>query len=61
MFICLYLGSDQGVEPLDRFSVRYEAVHPIHEEHDLTKSCKRGEGGDRGKRKEMGQVRENSY
>lgn len=34
----LYLGSDQRVQPLDRFIVRYEAVHPIHVQHDLTES-----------------------
>lgn len=33
-----YLGSNQGVQPLDRFIVRYEAVHPIHIQHYLTKS-----------------------
>lgn len=36
----LYLGSDQGVKPLDRFIVRYEAVHPIHIQHYLTESWK---------------------
>lgn len=33
-----YLGSNQSVEPLDRFTVWYEAVHPVHIQHDLTES-----------------------
>lgn len=33
-----YLRSRQGVQPLDRFIVGYEAVHPVHVQHYLTKS-----------------------
>lgn len=47
----LYLGSDQGVKPLDRFIVRYEAIHPIHIQHYLTESWK---GRERETKKEMG-------
>lgn len=39
----LYLGSHQGVKPLDCFIVRYEAVHPIHIQHDLTESWREKE------------------
>lgn len=35
-----YLRSRQGVQPLDRFIVGYEAVHPVHVQHYLTKSCR---------------------
>lgn len=40
-----YLRSRQGVQPLDRFIVGYEAVHPVHVQHYLTKSC----GGETGR------------
>lgn len=33
-----YLRSRQSVQPLDRFIVGYEAVHPVHVQHYLTKS-----------------------
>lgn len=36
-----YLRSRQGVQPLDRFIVGYEAVHPVHVQHYLTKSYRR--------------------
>lgn len=37
--VCVpYLRSRQGVQPLDRFIVGYDAVHPIHVQHYLTKS-----------------------
>lgn len=40
--ICFYyLGSDQGIKPLDSFTVRYEAVHPIYIQHNLTESWER--------------------
>lgn len=40
------LGSNQSVQPLHRFTVRYEAVHPVHVQHDLTQSwTERGGGG----------------
>lgn len=45
-----YLGSDQSVQPLHCFTVGYEAVHPVHVQHDLTQSwTERGRGaeGDR--------------
>lgn len=33
------LHGKEGVEPLDGLVVLYDAIHTIHEEHDLTKSC----------------------
>lgn len=36
----LYLGSNQGVKPLDRLIVRYEPVHPVHIKHYLTEGCR---------------------
>lgn len=42
-FFFFYLGSNQRVKPLDRFIVRYEAVHPVHVQHYLTKSWRKGE------------------
>lgn len=39
----LYLGSHQGVKPLHRFIVSYEAVHPVHIQHNLTESWRETE------------------